>query len=45
MPVNPDPGGKPIEVQVATEVETPTDGVTPICTVVVKDQTQKATIL
>jgi hypothetical protein len=45
MPVNPDPSGNPIEVQVACNVEPNPDGVTPIATVVVKDQKAKATIL
>lgn len=38
VPVNPDPGGDPLEVEVATVVEKPT-GATPIVTLVVKDQT------
>jgi hypothetical protein len=37
VPVNASPGGEPIEVEVACEVEKPTDG-SPIVTVTVKDQ-------
>ena len=37
IPVNPDPGGDPLEVEVSTSVEKPS-GATPIVTVTVKDQ-------
>jgi hypothetical protein len=43
IPVNPDPGGAPIEAQVACNVETP--AAAQIVTVTVADQTLKATIL
>lgn len=38
IPVNPDPGGDPIEVEVSTTVEKPA-GATPIVTITTKDQT------